>query len=303
MDWVAVGDGDGMFDQCRIRPTAAGSTRRSQYGGHFRRRPEARHPHEHHAGHARPGKPPLPLHLVHARSTSRRTTAASSTRAARCLLRSLDRGDHWQEISPDLSTNDTAKILPSSEGGLPGGIPWFAISPISESPVTPGVIWVGTSDGKVQLTRDNGATWTDLTPKIAAAGRPERAVRQPRPGFELQRAGTAYVTKNGYKFDDFRPFLYQDRGLRRDLDVALRNLPNEPINVVFEDAKNPDLLFLGNDTGVFVSIDGGKSWVKMNNNMPNVPVHDLLVHPRESDLVVGSYGRGICSRTSPRSRS
>ena len=69
------------------------------------------------------------------------------------------------------------------------------------------------------------------------------------------------------------------------------NLPNEPINVVFEDAKNPNLLFVGNDTGVFVSIDRGARWVKMNNNMPNMPVHDLLVHPREHDLILGTYGR------------
>ena len=69
------------------------------------------------------------------------------------LLRSTDRGDHWTEISPDLSTNDRSKILPESEGGVPGGIPWFAISSISESPVTTGVIWAGTSDGKVQVTR------------------------------------------------------------------------------------------------------------------------------------------------------
>ena len=105
--------------------------------------------------------------------------------------------------------------------------------------------------------------------------------------------GRAYVSKRAYKFDDFRPFLYRTDDYGRTWTSITQGLPNEPINVVFEDNVNPDLLFVGNDTGVFVSIDRGRSWVKMNNNIPNVPVHDLLVHPREGDLVVGTYGRGI----------
>jgi len=107
------------------------------------------------------------------------------------------------------------------------------------------------------------------------------------------REGTAYVTKNGYKLDEFRPFVYKTEDFGATWISLNANLPNEPVNVIFEDAKNPDLLFIGNDTGIFVSIDGGKSWVKMNNNIPNVPVHDLVVHPRENDLVVATYGRGI----------
>ena len=106
-------------------------------------------------------------------------------------------------------------------------------------------------------------------------------------------AGRAYVAKNGYKFDDFRPYLYRTEDFGATWTPMAGNLPNEPINVIVEDLKNPNLLFVGNDTGVFVSIDRGARWVKMNNNMPNVPVHDLLVHPRENDLVLGSYGRDL----------
>ena len=89
---------------------------------------------------------------------------------AQVLLRSTDRGDHWTEISPDLSSNDKTKILPETESGVPGGIPWFAITSIAESPLTKGVIWAGTSDGKVQVTRNDGAAWTDTTARIAAVG-------------------------------------------------------------------------------------------------------------------------------------
>lgn len=289
MDWIAVGNGDGMFAQVDPNDSRWLYTT-SQYGSHYRV--------DQKLGYRKnimpvreKDQPPYrfiwctPLHLSPHNSQV-------IYAGAQVLLRSMDRGDHWQEISPDLSTNDTSKILPSSEGGIPGGIPWFAISSISESPITPGIIWVGTSDGKVQLTRDNGTTWTDLTKKIASVGGREDCYVS-RVRASNYREGTAYVTKNGYKLDEFRPFIYKTEDFGATWTSLSSNLPNEPINVVFEDAKNPDLLFLGNDTGIFVSISGGKSWVKMNNTIPNVPVHDLLVHPRESDLIVGSYGRGI----------
>jgi hypothetical protein len=154
------------------------------------------------------------------------------------------------------------------------------------------VIWAGLSDGKVHVTRDNGATWTDMTAKLTALGALE-------PGYvsrvraSSHEAGRAYVSKSGYKFDVFRPFLYvtDDYGATwRDIGSGL---PPEPINVVWEDDRNPDLLFVGNDVGLFVSLDRGGHWVRMNNNMPNIPVHDLVVHPRDRDLVVGTYGRGV----------
>jgi photosystem II stability/assembly factor-like uncharacterized protein len=288
-DWYALGNGDGIFTQ--VDPTDSRwlyTTR--EYGGHTRmdqklgyttniqpQRP--------------PGQPPYrwlwepPIHISPHHSN---VIYAGS----QVLLRSTDRGDHWTEISPDLSTNDTAKIMPESEGGVPGGIPWFAISSISESPITAGIIWCGTSDGNVQVTRDDGATWTDVTSRITAlGGRKDAYVSRVHASAHV--AGRAYVSKSGYKFDDFRPFLYRTDDFGATWTSIAGNLPNQPINVVYEDKKNPDLLFVGNDTGVFVSINRGASWVKMNNNIPNVPVKDLLVHPRENDLVLGTYGRGL----------
>jgi photosystem II stability/assembly factor-like uncharacterized protein len=288
-DWKAVGGGDGMFTQ--VDPTDSRWLYTTmQYGGHFRV--------DQKLGYRKSilpvrqeSKPPYrfiwctPLHISPHNSHIIYT-------GGQVLLRSLDRGDHWVEISPDLSTNPDDKIFPVSEGGIPGGIPWFAISSISESPITPGIIWVGTSDGKVHVTKDNGATWTDLTSNIAAVGgREECYVSRVRAS--SHKEGTAYVAKNGYKYDDFKPYLYKTEDYGATWLPLKANLPQEPINVIYEDRKNSDLLFVGNDTGLFVSIEGGKKWVKMSNNMPNVPVHDLLVHPRENDLILGSYGRGL----------
>jgi len=206
------------------------------------------------------------------------------------LLRSEDRGAHWTEISPDLSTNPTDKILRESEGSVPGGIPWFAISSISESPITAGVIWAGTSDGRVHVTRDSGKTWSDRTASITAVGGREDAYVS-RVRASSHTPARAYVSKSGYKFDDFRPYLYKTEDFGATWTSITANLPNEPINVVYEDERNANLLFVGNDGGLFVSRDRGARWTRMNNNMPAVPLRDILVHPRERDLILGSYGR------------
>jgi photosystem II stability/assembly factor-like uncharacterized protein len=287
-DWLAVGDNDGMFTQVDPQDSRWLYTTR-QYGGHTR--VDQKFGYETNVWPQRSQGDPYrfqwatPLHI--SPHDSRVIYAG-----AQVLLRSPDRGDTWAEISPDLSTNDKSRILRESEGGVPGGIPWFAITSISESPVTRGVIWAGTSDGNVQVTRDDGATWTDATPRITAVGgRRDAYVSRVRASAHVP--GRAYVSKSGYRFDDFKPYLYRTDDFGATWTSLANNLPDEPINVVYEDARNPDLLFVGNDTGVFVSIDRGTRWVKMNNNMPNVPVHDLLVHPREQDLILGSYGRDL----------
>jgi hypothetical protein len=123
----------------------------------------------------------------------------------------------------------------------------------------------------------------------SAGGREDAYVSRVRASSHV--AGRAYVSKSGYRFDDFKPYIYRTDDFGATWTSIAANLPNEPINVVWEDAKNPNLLFVGNDTGVFFSINRGARWVKMNNNMPNIPVHDLVVHPRDNDLILGTYGR------------
>ncbi|MGD2295023.1 MAG: hypothetical protein PVF22_04220, partial [Candidatus Aminicenantes bacterium] len=202
------------------------------------------------------------------------------------LLRSMDRGNDWQEISPDLTLNDPVKIAGK------GHIQYCTITTISESPVTPGIIWVGTDDGKVWVTKNSGGNWTEVTEGITNAGGPEHLWIS-RVFASNFNEGKAYVTKTGFRRDDFRPFVFKTDDFGLTWEDISSNLPDKPVNVIFEDRKNPNLLFLGNDKGVYVSITGGKFWVYMRNNMPTIAVSDLLIHPRENDLVVGTYGRGI----------
>jgi len=202
------------------------------------------------------------------------------------LLRSMHRGENWQEISPDLTTNDAVKIAGK------GHIQYCTITTISESPVTPGLIWVGTDDGKVWVTQNSGADWKDLTQNLVRIGAPENYWVS-RVFASHHKEGRAYVSKTGFRRDDFRSFLYQTDDFGRTWTDISGSLPNKPVNVVFEDRKNQDLLFAGNDKGIYVSIDRGEKWISMRNNMPTIAVTDLLIHPRENDLVAGTYGRGI----------
>lgn len=203
------------------------------------------------------------------------------------LVRSSFRGESWEEISPDLTTNDPRKLI-TGKGGA-GNIQYCTITTIDESPLEEGVIWVGTDDGNVWISRDGGRNWKKLNDRIKG-----------NPGYWVSRviashhyAGTAYVSYTGYRKDDFRPFLYRTTDYGETWTLIASNLPDEPINVIREDHKKPNLLFVGTEFAVYVSIDGGKNWTKMKANMPTQPVHDLVIHPRENDLVVATHGRGF----------
>ena len=230
---------------------------------------------------------------------------------AQVVLRSPFRGNTWDVISPDLTVNDPAK-----RGGG-GNITYATISTLTESPIVPGLIWVGTDDGNVQVTRDGGRTWTNVRDKIPG-----------HPGFWVSRveashaaAGTAYVTMTGYRNDDFRPFIWKTTDFGSTWTSIAGNLPAEAINVVRESPRNANALFVGTDLGVYVTIDGGQRWTKLTGSaapaagggrgfggggggrggaaprprgfLPTVPVHDLKIHPRERELIVGTHGRGI----------
>jgi hypothetical protein len=203
---------------------------------------------------------------------------------ANLLFRSLNRGDNWQEISPDLTFQDPEK--------LKGNIEHCVITTISESPRIPGVIWVGTDDGKVQLTKNGGGTWEEMTENLTRAGAPEDYCVS-RIIASHHQDGTAYIAKTGFQRDEFTPHLYKTVDYGKTWVSVAGDLPKGILYAVVEDRRNPHLLFVGKETGVFVTIDGGKRWLPLKNNMPTVPVFDLLIHPRENDLVVGSHGRGI----------
>jgi len=282
-DWVTVGGGDGMYNV--VDPSDSRWVYNCREFGGFGRLDQKTGLRKSIQPVREPGKEPYrfnwtpPIHLSPHNSSIVYI-------GAQCLLRSLDRGEHWEEISPDLTTNDKSK----QQGA--GNITFCTITTISESPVKPGVIWVGTDDGKVQLTTNGGATWTDCTPAIAKAGGPanlwvSRVFASP------QEAGTAFVAKSGFRQDDFKPYLFKTTDFGKTWVSVVSNLPDYPINVVLQSSKNPELLFVGTEHGLFVSFDGGKKWWPFQNNMPRVKITDLVIHPREKDLVVGSYGRGI----------
>ncbi len=282
-DWVTVGTGDGMYNQIDSE-NGRWVYNALQFGGHQRtdqklgtrtniqpRREE--------------GKDLYRFNWCPPIRISPHNSQVIYT-GTQMLMRSENRGNDWEEISPDLTLNDRVKIAGR------GHIQYCTITTISESSVKAGIIWVGTDDGKVWFTRDTGKNWEEMSQKIHEAGGPEE-LWVSRVFASSHKAGTAYVTKTGYRRDDFRPFIFKTSDFGATWTSIASNLPDLPINVVFEDYKNPDLLFVGTDGGVFVSIDGGKNWVPFRNNMPSVPVHDLLIHPRENDLVVGTYGRGL----------
>jgi photosystem II stability/assembly factor-like uncharacterized protein len=199
------------------------------------------------------------------------------------LLKSSNMGEKWEEISPDLTKNDSRK-----NGGRESRR-YCTITTISESHIQSGVIWVGTDDGNIQLTVDGGKNWKLLNGKIP--NNPEYWVS--RIIASHHDAGTAYITFTGRHRTDFKPYIFKTSNYGENWKSIAANLPDEPINVIREDHKNPKLLFVGTDRTIHASIDGGLRWHEMKNNLPTIPVHDLVIHPRENDLVVGTHGRGF----------
>jgi photosystem II stability/assembly factor-like uncharacterized protein len=160
------------------------------------------------------------------------------------------------------------------------------ISAIAESPRNADILWVGTDDGNVWVTNDGGVNWNHVDASL-----PQRWVSRVEPShFDGQRA---YVSLNGYRDDDITAYLYRTDDLGKHWTSISKGLPDEAINVVREDPVNPDVLYVGTDRGVYVSLDRGNSWQSLQGNLPNVPVHDLAVHPRERELIAGTHGRSV----------
>ncbi|HSG46706.1 MAG TPA: hypothetical protein VLA43_02710, partial [Longimicrobiales bacterium] len=207
--------------------------------------------------------------------------------AGNMVLRSDNRGESWEVISPDLTKADPA-TLTTGKGG-DGNIQYATITTLDQSELDADVLWAGTDDGNVQVTRDGGDTWTDVTENIPDnthywVSRVEASHHDP---------GTAYVSYTGYRNDDFRPLVYRTTDFGETWSSIASNLPPGPVNVVREHHDNADVLFVGTEFQVFVSVDGGGRWISMKNDMPTNPVHDLKLHPREDDLIVATHGRGL----------
>ena len=203
------------------------------------------------------------------------------------LFRLADRGDRWEAISPDLTTRDPAKMTTAGSGAENH----CTIVALSESPKDPKVIWAGTDDGNLQVTRDGGGTWTNVAGKLPAETRGLYLSSVEASHFE---PGRVYVAVDGHRSDVFRPFLFASDDFGATFrPIAATLPPSGPVNVVREDLANPDLLFCGTEFGAFASFDRGAHWIPLKQGMPTVAVDDLLIHPRDRDLIAGTHGRSI----------
>jgi hypothetical protein len=221
------------------------------------------------------------------------------------VFKSLNRGETWV-ASGDLTKQvDRCAIAMMGVAGTQpqisknDGVTSFStIVSISESPVIPGVVWAGTDDGNLQVSRDGGVTFTEVGKNIS--GLPAGALTGPNP-YWISRvdashfdAGTAYVSVDGHRSDDLHPYVFVTRDYGRTFTNITNNLPAfGNVQVIREDPKNKDLLYAGTEVGLQVSLDGGKTWEKFENNLPTVRVDEVLVHPRDGDLIVATHGRSI----------
>ena len=192
------------------------------------------------------------------------------------LHKSTNQGDDWQTISEDLTN-----------GGKKGNVPYGTITTISESPVKEGVLYTGSDDGHVYVSKNSGKTWKNISgnlPKelwvsnVYASNHDEKVV---------------YLSLDGYRWDNFSPYLFQSKNYGKTWESISSNLPDSPINVVIEDNVNEDILYVGNDHGVYISLDQGKTWEPFNKGLTSAAVHDLVIQEEEQHLLVGTHGRSI----------
>jgi photosystem II stability/assembly factor-like uncharacterized protein len=209
------------------------------------------------------------------------------------LMRSTDFGDTWERLSGDLTT-DASKSKPTYSGGLTpdnsSAENYHTIITIAESPKNANVLWVGTDDGNLQLSRDGGKNWTNVIANVT--GLPARTwVSRVEPSHFDE--STAYVTFDGHRTGDMKTYVYRTR----DAGKSFESLATADIrgfaHVVREDLVNPNLLFVGTESGLFLSLDAGKNWAQFKENFPPVPVNDVKLHARTGDVVIGTHGRGI----------
>jgi hypothetical protein len=221
------------------------------------------------------------------------------------LFRSDNQGDLWV-ASADLTkqvdrckvtvmgvTGNTAQL--SKNDGVSA---YSTIIAVSESPVARGVVWAGTDDGNLQVSRDNGETFTEVGKNVT--GLPAGALTSDNP-YWISRidashfdAATAYVAIDGHRSDDLKPYIYVTHDYGRTWTYLSGTLPSYGnVQVVREDPKNRNLLYAGTEFGLFISLDGGKTWEKFMNNYPTVRTDDILIHPRDGDLIAATHGRSI----------
>ncbi|RCT53517.1 YCF48-related protein [Winogradskyella sp. KYW1333] len=192
------------------------------------------------------------------------------------LMRSMNQGNDWEAISVDLTN-----------GGKKGNVAYGTITSISESPYQFGLIYTGSDDGLVQVTKNAGASWTNISSSFPKDLWVSRVVAS------QHKKERVYVTLNGYRWDDFKVYVYMSDDYGQNWKDISNNIPASPVNVIKEDPENEKLLYVGTDNGAYVSFDMGNSWEIFSHGLPNVAFHDIVVQPEAKDLLLGTHGRSI----------
>lgn len=211
------------------------------------------------------------------------------------VFRSTDEGETWEIISPDLSTNDPVKRQTGTSGGITldntGAEHHCSATTLSVSPLTESIVWVGTDDGNVQVTRNGGQKWENVRAAVPDVPEGIWVSRIEASHFD---PAEAFLTFDGHRSDLFQPFVFRTSDYGKTWTNISTTLPeNEVVRVIRQDLKNPNLLFIGTETGIFISLDKGTSWERWMPGMPTVSVYDLVIHPRDNDLIAGTHGRSI----------
>ncbi len=192
------------------------------------------------------------------------------------LMRSMNQGDDWEAISDDLT-----------KGGRKGNVAYGTLTSISESPFQFGLIYTGSDDGLVHVTKNAGGSWTNVSSSFPQDLWVSRVVAS------QHKKERVYVTLNGYRWDDFSVYVYMSDDYGLNWKNISANVPASPVNVIKEDASNENILYLGTDNGAYVSFDQGESWDIFSKGLPNVAVHDIVLQPEAKDLLIGTHGRSI----------
>ncbi len=192
------------------------------------------------------------------------------------LHRSLNQGDDWETISGDLTT-----------GGKKGNVAYGTLTTISESPFQFGLIYVGSDDGYINLTKNGGGSWSRISNNLPQNLWVSRVIAS------AHKKERVYATLNGYRFDDFTPYVYMSDDYGQTWKNIGESIPTAAVNVIKEDPANENVLYLGTDNGLYVSFDKGTSWNAFSKNLPNVAVHDLVIQPTAKHLIVGTHGRSL----------
>ncbi|MEM8999109.1 MAG: glycosyl hydrolase [Bacteroidota bacterium] len=192
------------------------------------------------------------------------------------LHRSLNQGDDWEAISEDLT-----------QGGKKGNVAYGTLTSISESPFKFGLLYAGSDDGLVHVSKNGGGSWDNVSASFP------KDLWVSEVAASKHKKERVYVTLNGYRWDDFTPYVFMSNDYGKTWKNIASNIPASPVNALVEDPENENLLFVGTDNGLYASFDQGMSWELLQNGMPNVAVHDLVVQPEAKHLLVGTHGRSI----------